>query len=257
MYGLDGKVALITGAASGIGRGVALRYADEGCDVGILDANAEGAEETARLIRDRGRRAAVAQANVAEREEVDRAVAALTADLGPVDILVNNAGILRIGNLLDIAAADWHDSFRVNVDGVYHCCQAVLPEMVRRGRGGRVINMASWLGKTGMRQYGAYCATKFAVIALTQTLALELAEHGITVNALCPGLIVETGMRDAAEAVHRRLGLPSADSRVATIPLGRHGRPEDVARLAAFLASDEASYMTGQAINVTGGLWRH
>ncbi len=256
MYSLDGRIALITGAAAGIGRAIALRYAEEGCDVGMIDVDAAGAEETARLVRDCGRRAAVAAASVAEPGDVDRAVAALTDALGPVDILVNNAGILRVGRLLELPAEDWHAGFRVNVDGVFHCCQAVVPDMVSRRRG-RVINMSSWLGKMAMRQYGAYCATKFAVIALTQTLALELAEHNITVNAICPGTIGETGMRDEAEATHRRLGLPSAQQRVVNIPLGRLGRPEDVARVAAFLASDEASYMTGQAINVTGGLWLH
>jgi NAD(P)-dependent dehydrogenase (short-subunit alcohol dehydrogenase family) len=256
MYNLDGRVALITGAAAGIGRAIALRYADEGCDVGVLDANAAGAEETAGLVRAKGRRAAVAVGSVAERAEVDRAVASLTAALGPVDVLVNNAGVLRVGLVLEAPAGDWRDSFAVNVQGVVNCCQAVVPDMVARGRG-RVINMSSWLGKMGMRRYGAYCASKFAVIAVTQTLALEVAASGVTVNAICPGTIGETGMRDQAEEIHRRIGLPSAEQRVANIPLGRLGRPDDIARIAAFLASDESAYMTGQAINVTGGLWLH
>jgi NAD(P)-dependent dehydrogenase (short-subunit alcohol dehydrogenase family) len=256
MYDLDGRVALITGGAGGIGRAIALRLADEGCDVGILDLDAGGTEETALQVRARGRRAATAFASVAERAEVDQAVAVLADALGPVDILINNAGILRVGRLLEIGPEDWQASFRVNADGPFNCCQAVVPAMVRRGRG-RVINLASWLGKVGMRQYGAYCASKFAVVALTQTLALEVAAAGVTVNAICPGTITETAMRDEAEAIHRRLGLPSAEQRVANIPLGRLGLPDDIARVAAFLASDEAGYMTGQAINVTGGLWLH
>ena len=128
------------------------------------------------------------------------------------------------------------------------------PAMVAKGRGA-VINLSSWLGKKGMKLYGGYAASKFAVIGMTQALALEVAAFGVRVNALCPGLIVETGMRDQAEALHRSLGLPSAEERVSTIPRGRLGKPDDIARVAAFLASDEADFMTGQAVNVTGGFW--
>jgi len=186
----------------------------------------------------------------------DAVLAALANALGPVDVLVNNAGILRVGRLLEIDPEDWQASFRVNADCPFNCCRAAVPLMVRRGRG-RVINLASWLGKVGVRQYGAYCASKFAVVALTQALALEVAAAGVTVNAICPGTIAETAMRDEAEAIHRRLGLPSAEQRVANIPLGRLGLPDDIARVTAFLASDEAGYMSGQAINVTGGLGLH
>jgi len=256
MYHLDGKIALITGAGAGIGRSIALRLADEGCDVGIVDLDAAGAEVTAELVRGKGPRAAVAHADVAVRDQVAVAVEAVTATLGPVDILVNNAGILRVGGLLEIAPQAWRESFQVNTDGPFNCCQAVVPGMVQRGRG-RVINLASWLAKMGKAHYGAYCASKFAVIGFTQTLALEVADRGVTVNAICPGTIGETAMREEAEAIHRQLGLPSAEQRIADIPLGRLGVPDDIARVAAFLASDEAAYMTGQAINVTGGLWLH
>jgi NAD(P)-dependent dehydrogenase (short-subunit alcohol dehydrogenase family) len=115
--------------------------------------------------------------------------------------------------------------------------------------------MASWLGKKGMSHYGGYAASKFAVIGITQTLALEVARSGVRVNCVCPGTIVETGMREEAEAAHRRIGFPSAEERLVNIPLGRLGKPDDVARVACFLASDEADYMTGQSINVTGGHW--
>lgn len=256
MYHLDDKVALITGAGAGIGRSIARRFADEGCDVGIVDLDVSGAEATAELVRGKRRRTAVARADVGKRDQVAAAIETIKAALGPIDILVNNAGILRVGALLKIPSEAWHESFRVNTDGPFNCCQVVVPDMVRRGRG-RVINLASWLAKMGMRHYGAYCASKFAVIGFTQTLALEVADRGVTVNAICPGTIDETGMREEAEAIHKKLGLPSAKERVANIPLGRLGVPDDIARVAAFLASDEAAYMTGQAINVTGGLWLH
>ena len=140
------------------------------------------------------------------------------------------------------------------MDGVFHCCKAVVPLMKQQGSG-KIINTASWFGKTGKPHYGAYCASKFAVIGLTQSLAMELAPLRINVNAVCPGTIVETGMRDVADRRSIEQGIPTAKEREATIPLGRVGLPDDIARVVAFLASDEAAYMTGQAINVTGGLW--
>ena len=171
------------------------------------------------------------------------------------------------GDVVETREKDWDALMATNLKGMFLCSKYAIPAMQRRGGGavplmvrrgrGRVIDLASWLGKVGVRQYGAYCASKFAVVALTQALALEVAAAGVTVNAICPGTIAETAMRDEAEAIHRRLGLPSAEQRVANIPLNRLGLPDDIARVAAFLASDESGYMTGQAINVTGGLWLH
>jgi NAD(P)-dependent dehydrogenase (short-subunit alcohol dehydrogenase family) len=254
MYALEGRTAIVTGAGSGIGRGIALRLAEEGCDVGVIDINARGAEATADHVRKLKRNSAVAIADVTDIDAASGAVDALAEKLGKLDILVNSAGILRIAKLAEMRKQDWDDTFRINVDGVFHACRAAIPHL-KRAKQGRIINIASWLGKTGKPYYGAYCASKFAVIALTQTLALELAADHINVNAICPGVIMETGMRERAEAELRAMGLPSAEERVSAIPLGRLGKPDDVARVAAFLASDEAAYMTGQAINVTGGLW--
>ena len=254
MDGLDGRIAFITGAASGIGRDTALRLARYGCVVGLLDRNGEGASATARDVEAAGGRAHAQECDVTDRAAVDAAVAATEAAIGEADILVNSAGILRVGMLLEQSLEDFTVQFRVNVDGTFNVCQAVVPRLVARGRGS-VVNVASWLGKHGMAHYGGYVATKFAVIGLTQTLALEVASSGVRVNAVCPGTIIETGMREDAEAIHLQLGMPSAEERVGNIPMGRLGLPQDVARVIAFLASDEAQYMTGQAVNVTGGLW--
>jgi len=256
MYDLDGKTALVTGAASGIGRAIARRLAAEGCDIAILDLDREGAEEVVGLVRKTGRRAVAEVADVADLAQVEAGVGACTNALGKIDILVNNAGIIRVCALVEMSPADWHDIFRINVDGVFHCCKVVLPQMIER-KHGRVINIASWVGKSGQPNYSAYCASKFAVIGVTQSLAREMAAHNITVNAICPGIVVETAMRERAEEDSRRLGLALAKEREAGIPLGRLALPDDVAPMAAFLASEEAAYMTGQAINATGGLWMH
>lgn len=256
MYNLKDKVAFITGAATGIGRAMAVRLAQEGAHIAILDVNEPEAAKTAALVREAGRRAEVVPGDVGDFAQVERVVDGFVRSFGAIDIAVNNAGIIRIGTIADTSLEDFRETFRVNVDGVFHCCKAIVPHMVERGRG-KIINTASWFGKIGKPSYGAYCASKFAVIGLTQTLAMELAKHGINVNAVCPGTIVETGMRDEADRASIAQGLLTAKQREAGIPLGRVGLPDDIARVTAFLASDQADYMTGQAINVTGGLWMH
>ncbi len=254
MSDLSGRVALVTGAAVGIGRGIALRLAEQGADVAILDLDEDAAAATVAEIEAYGRRAARVAADVADRAAFAAAHAEAVAALGGVDILVNNAGILRIAALLEMESEDWRRQFAVNVDGVLHGAQVVAPDMLARGRGS-IVNMASWVGKSAMVDYGGYGATKAAVISLTRTLAMELGSGGVRVNAICPGTIVETRMRDAADQENARRGVPSAAERCAALPLGRPGLPDDIAKLAGFLASDDSAYMTGQAINVTGGLW--
>ena len=249
------NAAIITGAGSGIGRAIALRLARDGWDIGVLDNNEAGAAATAAQVRQLGRQAAQATADVGQRGEVQDAVGQLRAALGPVGVLVNNAGILRTAPFMDITEADWRATLSVNLDGVFHGCQAVLPAMLAQGAG-CIVNMASWTGKKGVPNHAAYSASKAAVIALTQSLAGEVAGQGVRVNAVCPGVIVDTAMRDAAEALNRAQGLPDVDARVQTqVPMRRAGLPADVANVVAFLVSDEASYMTGQALNITGGLW--
>ncbi|WGF89761.1 SDR family NAD(P)-dependent oxidoreductase [Marinivivus vitaminiproducens] len=254
MYDLKGQVAIVTGGASGIGRAIAMRLAEEGCKIGVLDMAEAEAAQTVDRITGAGGEAMFAPCDVTARSTIDDGVASLTSALGPADILVNSAGVLRVGGLLDQPYEDFDIQFRVNVDGIFHACQAVVPGMIERG-GGNVVNIASWLGKRAVKCYGGYCATKFAIIGLTQALALETAATGVRVNAICPGPIVDTRMREQAEAIHKRLRMPSAEERAADIPLGRLGQPDDIARLAAFLVSNQAAFMTGQAINVTGGHW--
>lgn len=250
------RVALVTGAATGIGLAIARRLAQAGYDIAIADVDAAGAERTAREIQARGRRATAVACDVGDRGDVLRMAAASQRALGDVDLLVNNAGIVRLGPLASLAEQDWRNLFRVNVDGVFFCCQAVLPRMMER-RTGNIVNISSWNGKLGAPNFGAYSATKAAVISLTQALAREVAFLGIRVNAVCPGIVAGTSMRTEVEREGAALGLPPSSERARTIPLGRLGTPEDIASIVVFLASDEAVYMTGQAINVTGGLWLH
>ncbi len=254
MNGLAGRSAIVTGAGTGIGRAIALRLAHEGCDIGIFDVEGDAAQTTAEMIRETGRRAAVALGSVAERADVARGARALADALGPIDILVNNAGILRTAPFLQTTEAQWRSIMGVNLDGIFHFCQEILPQMQERRRG-VVVNMSSWTGKKGVPNHSAYSASKFAVIGLTQSMAGEMAEHGIRINAICPGIIVNTRMRDEAEVLNKAQGLPDVATRAQSIPMRRPGTPEDIAGVVAFLASDDAAYMTGQAVNITGGLW--
>ena len=251
-----GRVALVTGGATGIGQAIAWRLARAGCDIAVADINGAGAEAAAKELRESGRRAVAIRCDVGDREAVLRMADESNRALGEIDLLVNNAGIARLGPLPSFPEQDWRELFRVNVDGVFFCCQAVLPGMMARHRGA-IVNIASWNGKLAAPNFGAYSATKFAVIGLTQALAREVAGFGIRVNAVCPGIVAGTPMRKEVERQGQAFGLPPSAERAKTVPLGRLATPEDVANAVAFLSSDEAAYMTGQAINVTGGLWMH
>lgn len=248
MYSLDGKIGLVTGGGAGIGRAIALRLTQDGMQVAVLDRNAAAAEAVA------GEVAGLAiTADVTSADAVGRAVAATLARFGRIDLLVNNAGICWTGPALDMPLETLRAMLQVNVEGVFIASRAVLPHMIAR-RSGVVVNLASWAGKTGNAWFAGYSASKFAVIGLTQALAREMAPHGIRVNAICPGIVVGTAMRAELEAQQRQYGLPQTAEREKMIPLGRVSVPEDVARVAAFLASDEAAYLTGEAVNLSGGL---
>lgn len=256
MYGLEGKSVLLTGGATGIGRRIAVRLAEEGCDLGIVDINTKEAALTSAMVEQAGRRAIVIEADVGDFDQASAAVNVFIKAFGKIDVLANNAGIIAVGRVEETPVEEWRRVFRINVDGVFNFCKAVVPHM-RERKAGRIVNTASWFGKVGKPHYGAYCASKFAIVGLTQSLAMELAPVGINVNAVCPGTIVETSLREVADQRSIELGIPTAKQREAQIPIGRLGLPDDVARVVAFLISEEAAYMTGQSINVTGGLWMH
>jgi NAD(P)-dependent dehydrogenase (short-subunit alcohol dehydrogenase family) len=246
MYALNERVGLVTGGGAGIGREIARRFAREGMAVAVLDR--DGAEGIAAEIG-----GLAVTADVTSEEEVSRAVETVLARFSRIDVLVNNAGIAWMGPALEMPVEALQSMLRVNVEGVFIVSRAVLPHMIAR-RSGSIVNLASWAGKTGNAFFAGYSASKFAVIGLTQSLAREMAPHGIRVNAICPGIVVDTAMRTAIEAQQRQYGLPETAEREKSIPIGRVSVPEDVARVAAFLASDESSYMTGESINLSGGL---
>jgi glucose 1-dehydrogenase len=243
---LAGKVALVTGGGSGIGRGIAIRFAEEGAEVAVADVNRAGAESTAGEVEKLGRRALAVEADVASRSDCARMVDETAGALGKLDIFVANAGIGRASAFVDLTEEDWDAVIRTNLTGVFLSCQAAARRMVQQGHGGRILTTASVAAERAAPAMAAYCSSKAGVSMLTRVMALELAEHKITVNAIGPGVIDTPLAAPLVEAIR------IAERRVA--PLGRIGEPKDVADLALFLASDEADYITGGLIFVDGGL---
>lgn len=258
MYDLNGRVALVTGAARGIGRAIALRLAAEGADLAVCDLDGAGVGRVADEARQLGRRALSARIDVTSAQQVEALVAQTASELGRLDIAVANAGILVVAPLLEISEPDWERLFDVNVRGVWLTAAAAARQMIAQRSGGRIILAASRAGKQPSRLglTGAYSTTKHAVVGLTRSFGVELAPHQITVNAYCPGT-VDTDMWDLIDReVAERRGVPLGSVKaaaVAEIPLGRIEQPDDVANLVAWLASDQSSYLTGQSINVEGG----
>ena len=253
---LSEKIAIITGAAQGIGRAIAQRFAEEGAKVAIADINLASAEKTARAI---GPSAAAVRVDVSDRKSVEAMVDFVENQLGSVDVLVNNAGVSEIVPFLDLDDATWDRHLNVNLKGTFLCSQAVLKRMVPRRRG-KIISMSSQSGKSGNSQYEAYCASKFGIIGLTQSMAMEFAPMGITVNAICPGFVFTSLWDDMLPKYAAKRNMPVEKVKeyiISRIPLGRLCTPEDVAGVAIFLASKDADYLTGQAINVAGGAIMH
>jgi L-rhamnose 1-dehydrogenase len=247
-YRLEGKVALVTGASRGIGRAVALRLAQEGASVAVNHpGEAKEVLEVVRLIRFRGGKAISVRADIAHKRQVDRMVARVIERLGRIDILVNNAGICPFAEFLDITEEIWDRTHDVNLRGVFLCSQAVARHMVERGIGGRIISISSTASYAGGIIQAHYCPTKAGVNLLMKSMATALGPHGITCNSVLPGTVL-TDMNRAflVDPEHRR-------QTIEHIPLGRLGEPDDIAGVVAFLASDDARYVSGAELLVDGG----
>jgi 3-hydroxybutyrate dehydrogenase len=256
---LKDKVAIITGGGRGIGRGIALRFAQEGAVVALADRDAAASRQAAEEVKALGGQVLALAVDVSRKAQVGRMVDETVGHFGGVDILVNNAGISKVIPFLETTEEGWDRIMAINLKGAFLCCQAILPIMVRRGKG-KIINMSSQSGKTGNSWYAAYCASKFGLIGLTQSLAAEFAPHGITVNAICPGVIFTPMWEEQLSDYARKKNLSPHQVKSyleKRVPLGSLGRVEDVANLAVFLASDESDYMTGQALNISGGAEVH
>ena len=243
---LDGKVALVTGGSRGIGRAIALRLGQEGADVAVCARNVEAAGEVVSEIEGLGRKCLVRACDVADTEQAGALIASTIEELGQLDILVSNAGVTRDNLLMRIREEDWDEVLAINLKGAFNCARAAVRPMLK-ARGGRIVNITSVVGLQGNAGQANYAASKADLIGLTKSLARELASRGITANAVAPGLVPETGMTGelAAEVQQQMLS---------AVPLGRAGTPEDVAHAVAFLASEQAAYITGQVLAVDGGM---
>jgi D-sorbitol dehydrogenase (acceptor) len=255
MLRLDGKTAIITGAARGIGRAFAEAYVREGARVALADVDIDRARESAREIGD----SAIAVAmDVTRQESIDAAIGETVSRLGGIDILVNNAAIFTAAPIVEIERADYERAFSINVAGTLFTMQAVARHMIERGKGGKIINMASQAGRRGEPLVAVYCATKAAVISLTQSAGLNLIRHGINVNAIAPG-VVDGEHWDGVDAFFAKYEnkKPGQKKREVgeAVPFGRMGTAEDLTGMAIFLASQEADYIVAQTYNVDGGQW--
>ena len=250
MFSLEGKKALVTGASRGIGKAIALALAKQGADVGVnFRSSVSEATITAEEIKKLGREALIVQADVSKKEQVDNMVRQVVAKFGRIDILVNNAGVVAFKPFDQMTEGEWDEVINVNLKGQFLCIKAVAPHMEKAGKG-RIINLASVASGgvgVGFPNLAHYCASKGGVVALTEELALELSPKGINVNAIAPGAIdtdMTQSIKENPEVLKATLG---------RIPKGRLGKPEDIAVMAVFLASDEADYCTGTVFYVDGG----
>jgi len=252
---LNGKVAVVTGGAGGIGAAICRRYVAEGARVVVADRSGTMADSLANEI---GNRSFAVSLDVTSRASIDAMVATVAAEAGGIDILVNNAAVFDLAPILEITEESYDKVFAVNVKGLLFTLQAVARQMVAQGRGGKIVNLASQAGRRGEALVGVYCASKAAVISLTQSAGLGLIEHKINVNGIAPG-VIDTPMWDQVDALfaryeHRALGEKKRLVGEA-VPYGRMGLPDDLAGAATFLASADADYIVAQTLNVDGGNW--
>jgi len=246
---LTGRVAVVTGAASGIGRAIALALAREGAAVAIFDLNEVGGADTARQIEKEGGRARAWRVDITRKAEIDAAVAEVQARLGGVHVLVNNAGWDHPTPFVETTEEFWDKVLAINLKGPIICVRAVLPAMIAQGHG-KIVSIASDAGRVGSTGEAVYSAAKGGIIAFTKTIAREVARHRINVNCVCPGPSDTPLFRNEFVAVNPKL----SESLARVIPWGRLGTPEDVAPAVVFLASEEAGFITGQTLSVSGGL---
>jgi meso-butanediol dehydrogenase/(S,S)-butanediol dehydrogenase/diacetyl reductase len=256
---LAGRVAIVTGGGQGIGRATALELARLGADIVVAELNAEGAERTAKEVRGLGRKALALPTDVTRRSDLASMVDRTRAELGRIDVLVNNAGIYRAAASLDVTEEHWDAIMTINAKAVFFASVAVLPTMIAQKRGS-IVNLASMAGKIGSKTNLPYNASKAAVVSMTKSLALAHAADGVRVNCVCPGFVETDMWTRVAREQGALLGMSAEEftrQREKAVPLGRMERPEDVAAVIGFLASDRAGYMTGQALSVDGGLVMH
>ena len=243
---LQGRVALVTGAAQGIGRAIALALAEVGADIAGGDVNLEGMEKTAKEIEALGRKSLAVRLDVSDPASVKEAVRKVLEAFQKIDILVNNAGITKDNLIMRMKREDWDRVLSINLHGAFHCIQAVLPGMVKQ-RSGRIINIASVVAQAGNAGQANYISSKAGLIGLTKAVASEVGSRTITVNAVAPGFIATAMTENLPEPVKQRM--------MSLIPLGRMGTDRDIASAVRFLASDEASYITGHVLSVNGGMY--
>jgi 2-hydroxycyclohexanecarboxyl-CoA dehydrogenase len=254
MRGLSGKNVIVTGGGGAIGGAICRRFAEYGCKVGVFDKNRDGANRVAGEITEAGGKAFVSSVDISDYPAVDKAIAQFESEMGPTDILVNNAGWDRFVNFIDTTPDLWDTLIAINLRGPINMSHVVLKGMVARG-GGRIVNIASDAGRVGSSQEAVYSACKGGIIAFTKTVAREVARKGITLNSVCPGP-TETPLLAAAAGEGER-GERMRAALVNAIPMKRVGQPDDIPGAVCFLASDDAAFITGQTLSVSGGLTMH